>query len=376
MKVGVLTLLSRNWNTNFGALLQAYALLRQLKNLGVDSYLIDFTPSTPSLPKAAIEALKQKGIRYTLIRGLSILKKSFRQSTSLIGRQFEAKRKKKTLEFINSQFNLTRPIEKFEDLLNSNLEFDVYIAGSDIIWYPKNPNLEVYLLGFVRSGKKVSYAASVSERIPANLCPVYRKHLLTFDRLSVREKTSALYLSECLGFEPKIVVDPTLLFTKEEWEKLCKEPENLPEKPYVLVYDLYRSDEIVPRIYKIAEENGLGIICYNYKIARKYKIPSFYDFDPFEFLWLIKNSEFVITTSFHGTAFSVLFERPFYSIDPNLLSCRITDFLEMLSLDGRFVRDPASINSLSFDIDFSEAKEITKKRREDSIRFLKEALGV
>ena len=373
MKVGVLTFLSRNWNTNFGALLHAYALLRQLKNLGVDSYLIDFTPST-SLPKAAIKALKQKGIGYTLIQGLSILKQPFKQSTSLTGRQLEAKRKKKTLEFINSQFNLTKPIKNFEDLLN--LEFDVYIAGSDIIWSPKMLNLEVYLLGFVRRGKKVSYAASIAERIPANLCPVYRKHLLTFDRLSVREKTSALYLSECLGFEPEIVVDPTLLFTKEEWEKLCKKPENLPEKPYVLVYDLYRSDEIVPRIYKIAEENGLGIICYNYKIARKYKIPSFYDFDPFEFLWLIKNSEFVIAASFHGTIFSVLFEKPFYSIDPNLLSCRITDFLEMLSLDGRFVRDPASINSLSFDIDFSEAKEIIKKRREDSIRFLKEALGV
>jgi hypothetical protein len=376
MRVGVLTLVGRKFNYNLGAILQAYALQKTLKDLGIDASLIDFTPSEPSLLKIALNKLKQKGFKYIVRRVGSLLKLKL-NSVLTSDRKLEAKREEKRSQFINTHFNFTKPFKNLGELSNSELEFDAYIVGSDIVWHPRMLDLEVYLLGFVKSGRKISYAASVAERIPSNLCPLYRKHLLNFDSISVREKTSAKFLSECLGFEPEIVVDPTMLLTAKDWKKLSKKPENFAEKPYILVYDLYRSNEIVPRIIKIAKKNNWEIVCYNYRVAKKYKLTSFYDFDPFEFLWLIQNAESVMTTSFHGTVFSVLFEKPFYSVDPNLSSFRITDFLEMLSLDSRFVQDPAKISSLSFeDVDFSEAKDKIKRERERSLQFLKEALGV
>uniref|UniRef100_A0A7C2K4A4 Polysaccharide pyruvyl transferase family protein n=1 Tax=candidate division WOR-3 bacterium TaxID=2052148 RepID=A0A7C2K4A4_UNCW3 len=379
MRLGAITLVSRNWNYNLGALLIPYALQRILEKFRVDVSLIDFTPSANKLSRQAIVTLKHKGISYLLTRAI-------KRSLTYLDNKFNAKmelevqRKEKILQFKNSQLNFTKEsFGSYRRLLDHDFKFDAYIVASDIVWNPRKPkpDLEAYLLGFVKNGKKISYASSVGERIPKDLHPIYKEHLSTFDHLSVREKSSAKYLAECLNFEPKVVLDPTLLLTREEWEKLCKEPKNPPEKPYILVYDLYRSNEIVPRVLNIARKLELEVICYNYRTGEKYKLPNFYTSDPFEFCWYIKNAEYVVTTSFHGTALSVLFEIPFYSIDPNIWSCRITDFLEMISLEDRFVRDPASIDYLSFEsIDFSEAKEKIEEKREESVHFLRNALGV
>ena len=259
-----------------------------------------------------------------------------------------------------------------------NPRYDAYVVGSDLVWKPGHYNidrLKVYLLAFVDNGLKISYATSVGEEnVPRWACEIFRKYLKDFDAVSVRERTSAEAIKKCTGIEPRVVLDPTALLDKDEWVKIAKSPEKMPEEPYILVYDLYRSAEILPMVKKIAEKTGLKIVTYSLSGTNI----SFYPYEPQEFIWLYENADFVVTSSFHGTVFAVLFNKPFYAIDPqqpSAPSSRIIDFLNILNLEERFIEDPRTLTNLSFEIEWREVNKKLKSERNRSLEFLRTALG-
>jgi hypothetical protein len=374
--VGILTLLERDYN--LGSVLQAYALQHTISSLGLDSYIIDFWPSK-NLFVQGISVAKEKGLKYFITRAI-------RFNMNLFSTFAYEKKKKinisnfmtKNIRFTNSKFKNIEELKK--------LNFDIYIVGSDMVWSPKYTKelLEVYLLCFVEKGIKVSYAASGEMPISKELFPLYKKHLQSFNYVSVREKSFAKYIRECTRSEPEVVVDPTALLTEEDWMKMAKKPKKELKNPYILVYDLYRSKEILPRVTKVAKRKNWEIVAYNpnvflHSLVYRLRILTFYTCNPPEFLWLIKNAEYVITSSFHGTVYSVLFKKPFYSInpEPHAPVSRIRDFLEEVSLEDRLVEDPKFLPSLIFEeVEFSNAEKKIERMKKRSIKFLKKAVGL
>ncbi|MEO0275109.1 MAG: Coenzyme F420 hydrogenase/dehydrogenase, beta subunit C-terminal domain, partial [candidate division WOR-3 bacterium] len=173
----------------------------------------------------------------------------------------------------------------------------------------------------------------------------------------------------------------------EQWEQIVQPPEQSIEKPYIFVYDLYRSKDILPVVEKLARKSKIRYV--NYKpifLLRKIRFPNlkfnYYTQGPAEFLWLLKESNFVITSSFHGVAFSVIFKKPFYAIlwdrkDMIRQNGRIIDLLGKLGLKDRAFVDPREILKRGFDenIDWKYVHERLNELREDSISWLLNALN-
>ncbi|MEM4482001.1 MAG: polysaccharide pyruvyl transferase family protein [Desulfurococcaceae archaeon] len=376
-RVGLLTCVGRNYGHNFGTVLQAYALQRVIVSENLYCEIIDFVP-LQNFFKNSLHTLRNRGIIYAVYKSLpwiaETIKRKIINKEKIICQQSNTRRwkfekfKQCYLQFSHQTF---RDINKL-----GRLDYDIYVVGSDLVWSPKYnyPEiLHIYLLSFVKNRLKLSYAASIGESIPRWARPIFRTNLKDFNFISVREETSAKVLKECVGIDAEVVLDPTLLLTKEDWYKLAKIPEKEPKKPYMLVYDIYRSKEIMREINHIAKERGCNIITY----SLSKNIPSFYHYCPQEFLWLYKNTEYVVTTSFHGTVFAILFNKPFYTINPgnNAPPCRIIDLLKKLNLKDRFINDPKSLRSLSFDeLDWNLVNNNLENERKHSLNFLKRAL--
>jgi len=371
-KVGLLTLVGTRYNNNIGAILQAYALQNTIEKLVFDCEIIDFEPpinTKKSFTGNLVRSIKFHGFKWTLFE--------------MFGATLRLKEKKKILESYNNfkkaYLNFTSQTFENKERLK-HLDYDIYVVGSDVVWSPKHDieALKVYLLEFVKNKKKVSYAASVWHPIPDELCFIYKNLLRDFDFISVREKTSAKYLKRCgIEIDPDIVLDPTLLLSKEEWKKISKPPEKTIKKPYIMLYDVHLAKGLLSKVFSIANKKGVNIVT-RYPLFIKLnhsKVYSFYS--PTEFLWLVENAEYVITTSFHGTIFSVLFRRPFYSIKPGTAPAnKIIDFLKRIGLEDRFVQNPKELESLSFDddIDWKTTEKRLKREITHSLQFLKKAL--
>jgi len=278
--------------------------------------------------------------------------------------------------FKSRYLNFTSKTFRDFNELAEHANYDTYVVGSDLVWEPLLNNREtlpVYLLGFANQGCKVSYATSVGEWIPKWARSIFEEYLKKFDFISVRDETSAKSLREFSAADIEVVLDPVSLLGKEEWARLLKPPEKKPRTPYVLIYDIRRFTEIQSEMKRIAREMEWNLVTY---VPSKDSF-SFYSFDPLEFLWLYENAHFVVSSSFHGTVFAVLFNKPFYAVSPgpHVFPYRVKDFLRKLCLEDRFVENPRELESLSFDEpNWSFVNTRLENERKRSLDFLKKAL--
>jgi len=258
--------------------------------------------------------------------------------------------------------------------------FDLWMVGSDQVWNPKTEDdLSPYLLNWVK-GPKVSYASSfgVSE-IPDWFQSKVKASLGSFNFISCREK-SGVNILKTLGFnDAKQVLDPTLLLDQAAWKELIGSVDGV-DKEYVFIYNLGRSETVEEAAKKIAKESGMRIVevskrPFGYK--RKEGIEYVDDAGPLEFVRLISEASCVVTDSFHGTAFSVNLAVPFYSfIDPKKKNnSRILDFLEELNLSHRAFGSASDLDFADNGINYLEVQKQLSALRDDSVLFLKNAIG-
>ncbi|KUK16754.1 polysaccharide pyruvyl transferase family protein [Thermococcus sibiricus] len=375
-----LTLLGRHYNFNLGGNLQAFALYYTLKTLNGNCSVIDYLPNyLHDFSTTVKNILKNRGLLY-LFRtgvnfGLNNIKGFF---------WHERKRRKMFVHFRkNIQFS-EKTFFRFKELEErfSNSE-DIFIVGSDLVWLPQSSLevLRVYLLSFVKNGLKASYAASVGRPIPHSLKPIYAENLKEFDFISVREESSRKYLQEILpNLEIEVVLDPTALLSRDEWLEVAKKPSETPQRPYILVYDLYRSEEILPPTLRFAKKNQLNVITFSYSLIRKIthpKISSFYFSGPSEFLWLLSNAEVVVTSSFHGAVLATIFQKPFVAINPEPFApaSRILDFLNLVGCEDRFLDHPKDIEEISMEIDWKTINRNLEKQKRHSMDYLKKVVN-
>ena len=233
--------------------------------------------------------------------------------------------------------------------------------------------------------RKISYAASFGSHIENVNPDKVQKNMAEFSNVSVREKAGQELLhSISPDKEVQIVCDPTLLWDKNKYDLLIQEGKVVQE-PYIFLYTINYSEEVLTVAQKLSGELGLPVYAaftgYSCVKCRKYRIKVLYDIGPAEFLWLVKHAAYTCSNSFHGIAFSVIFEKQFCrptSIDAggNLsIDDRIDGFLGQIGLSDRTVSvNDACTEMIQKSIDYSKVNEKLDEIREDGIRYLKTAL--
>lgn len=364
-KIGIITF---HRAFNYGAVLQAYALRQAIIKLGYDCEIIDYG-NVGEEPRIN---LNFKGIK-TFLASLFLFLLSFVNADI---------RRIKFKKFINKQIGISKKRYKTKDeLFNANREYDVFIAGSDQVWNCNLTNADLtYFLDFVNDDKiKISYSASFGMTlIPQHLVTVYSKLIKRFNKVSVREISGQKIVKEIAGVESDVVLDPTLLLCKDEWDKISSR--KIKNKKYILCFIIMQ------------DPPGLMAFCKHIKSLTGYKIirlanPVYkIEFDkkiistagPLDFISLIRNSSIIITNSFHGTAFAVLYEKPFYTfLYNNERDIRLKEIAMRLGLEERLINPEHLPKIKKEDItnfDFSKTKQLLELAKSQSLEFIKSAL--
>ena len=263
--------------------------------------------------------------------------------------------------------------------MKADLNLDAYIVGSDQVWNPTHTGGydPAYYLEFAKEGsRRISYAASLGTNyIVSKYKEPMQKALKSFTGISVRERSVQGAVSELTGKPVEVVLDPTLLLDKEDYDEI-KVKSNY-KQPYILIYSIEKNPQLIELANKISVSLGMPVLQRRPMGGLINQLEPFYTSDAGEFLGHIESAAYVITNSFHGTVFSILYEKPFVSMLHSDTGSRTEDLLEELGLSSHILYDIEDFNS--FDIFKFENTEEVKERimslREKSMSFLKSSLG-
>lgn len=368
----VINVITRHAPTNYGSLLQAIATQRVIMNLGHECRIINYIPKCETGVRMAITQLEQK----TKWRRNPIKKAIYlmvaEPETLLMERKFLAMRKKYLL--MGPCCATTGELKK----LYAEKKDEVFLTGSDQVWGPISTGHydPTYFLDFVpKSSRKLAFAASFGKAIfDEQTLKEYRVLLKKYDSLAVRENV-AVELLKKMDISAKQVLDPTLLMDADAWSEYVK-PMKKPEK-YVLVYQIHANSDLDHYAVKFAEKAELPLLRVSPLLHQAKRSGKFvYCPDISGFLDLVKNATYMVTDSFHGTAFAINFNTQFVEVLPNTgTSSRNQSILELTGLTDRIVRDLNDFSCIDQEIDFKEANEKIGTSRIESIRILEEMLA-
>lgn len=359
MKVGILTF---HRTTNYGAVLQAYALQKTISSLGYDVEIIDYNN---------IDIYSYSD--YRIFYG----KLPFKTRIGKVIRYPQNKRIAKKFElFRNKWMNLSDECNSHEQLQTIEDKYDMVVCGSDQVWNPFaiHSDFNAFLLSNVK-GKRISYAASAGNvSLWTKFLKVYWTYLHQFDSISVRESEMLQPTENLSQKKVTLVLDPTLLLNEKIWENL-EEPleNNIQEKKYILVYYLGKNKAMTCAIKTLQKQTGLPVVLLGRKIegVQSICIPA----GPGQFLTLFHNAKYVLTSSFHGTVFSILYRKPFLVFGNGSYNSRMDTLLSALKLENRMIINE-NINLAKIDetIDWEQVDVLHKHWKEKSISFLMDAL--
>ncbi|MDE6875508.1 MAG: polysaccharide pyruvyl transferase family protein [Lachnospiraceae bacterium] len=366
MRAGVVTFHNAH---NYGATLQAWALQKALQKLGVQPCIVNYHPwvidrlyVVPRLDTAAkrMQYLKKKEVR----RRRRKLKTKF----------------SKYQKFLKEHFEFAGDYTDYGELAKNPPGLDCYITGSDQVWNPDHTGGydPAYLLEFAEKGsRRISYAASIGrERFPAQFRDAYAGALKHFSAISVREQSAAGAVKEAVGKPPAIVLDPTLLLEREEYDPIKAESKR--QERYILVYMIETNRKLIQLADSLSVVTGLPVIQRKPGKIFRNELESFYTHTPGEFLGEMERAEYVLTNSFHGTVFSIIYERPFVSMLHSQTGSRTVDLLKTLGLENHILYEARDFKDMKqFVIENpKELKSRIEELRAESVAFLTKALGV
>lgn len=354
-KIGIITFHNAD---NYGAILQAYATQKFLENNGYEAKIINFYHNNSS---------KQRPFYRKLISFFkSFLKANTRNAMikHLKCNRFRNRYLKQTIKYFGDEsIFLSPPI------------MDVYISGSDqILNFDLTRNSVAFYLSFVQKGKRISYGSSFGKSQLNSLeIDAVHKYLSKFDALSFREKEGYLlaskYISQC---KETIVVDPVFLIGFDGWNDLVKMHKMKIEEKYIFVYGIENNELFNNIVAKIHEEYKLPIFAaYSSSFVAPSFVKNVSNSNPQKFLSILKNAYLVVTNSFHGTAFSILFKKRFICVDPLVRRSRIVEILEKIDCSNKLICN--FVQSLVFDEHIIDGKKAYAKM-EKYIDFSREYL--
>jgi len=354
LKIGILTF---HRAYNYGAVLQAYALKKVIESFGAEVEIINYKCDQVDLDHHPRYSIKKMG----LIRGGIGFYGRF--AKSLVFERF-SKRK----------FNLGKEYNR-KNINDIEDDFDVFIAGSDQIWSNKFSGFDTtFLLDFVRDPKKkYSYAASFGfSSFPDATKEIYQKYLQTFQKLSVREDSAAEMLNKECGLQSFVHLDPTLIMGANRWKSFCKPPK-CERKKYILIYTIQPPVNLISYAKRLAQETGLELLYLSNSYRQHQEIKHIRLVSPEEFVGWFNGAEYVLTNSFHGTAFSLIFNKKMIvEIETqHSLNTRSRDLLRLCNLESRILPKDYEAYKLD-DIQWGSVNQKISSFQNKALSYLKE----
>ena len=338
---------------NYGSCLQAYALDEIMKRMGYDVALCNCSEFANKVKQARIRNLPG-----------TLLEHFFQ------GRSF------RTFEKTKVCYTHLLHDDNPEDFSRLNTEYDAFVVGSDVVWNTTlNRKANYFYLGFTDK-YKFSYAASfgkgelneADERLA-------RQFLPALDAISVREKSSAENAARFTDKPIEIVQDPVLLLEKKDWLSLARKPQRT--KPYIFVYVTYLTDGVLQYVARLQEQTGLEAAWVTVRLKDMFRLKTFRYPSPEEWLGLLEGAEYIVTNSFHATAFSTILHKNFSVFVPGDgrkgIGSRLYDFLEQFGLENRIYSRCPEKPDISMP-DFSIADEKLPALKKKSMAFLRKNL--
>lgn len=347
--IGIVTMYAVN--SNYGNRMQNYAVQTVLERMGFDTVTYSFEKRSMGAGQAA--------------RYLVHLLTGFRMSGSKdywkadIPRSFAFRR-------FNREYIKTAWVRRIEDIGDR----DFYVIGSDQVWNPvwyDDMVKHLYLLDFAAPEKKVCFSPSFGvEQLPEKWKPWFREKLEQFPMLSVREEAGARIIRELTGREARVLVDPTMLLTREDWRKAARQPKRAKEG-FILTYFLSPKSEAAAGCLA-----GLREGKHVYELLNA-EDPVAGTVGPSEFLWLFDHADLVLTDSFHACVFSFLFDKPFLVFDRNWdesnMNSRLETMLKKFHLERKYAG--SQLKNDIWEHDYTEGYRQLELEREKAAAFLK-----
>lgn len=360
-KIGILTFHRAN---NYGAVLQNYALVRAVKK-------IDSTFQVNTIDYRCLYLEEPYSKNPFDIKTDNFLKNVWYKMRKRVN-QSRYKRLVRSFEEFREQYlDLTKSYS-YEALLINETRFNTYITGSDQIWNDKITNADgVYSLNFVNKARRLSYAASAGSVHYIGRDTL--KNIGKIDAISVREKDLQKFLEQSLGRSVELVVDPVFLLSKDEWNSILNKNRILKHK-YIFTYSVSEKTEDVIKVAKIlASERKLKIVHLDHSMKYGVNGRLMYGASPLEFVQLIRDAEFVVASSFHAIAFSIIFRKQFIVIPTKKTASRMKHLLEITELGDNMFNSYQEFLDERTKVTIKEARHLSKYV-DNSIKFLQSQL--
>lgn len=375
-KIGILAVKTHN----YGSLLQTYALQKVIDNLGYENEIISYKKT--NYFKQALRLFNLPLLKQTLAK---VYKKIYVRICKPELRELFLKRTVAFNSFTDS-LRWSKTYVGREALEEGSSQYEAFVLGSDQVWNPMNYGADFFSMTFIKKGiKKIAYAPSFGvSTIPAYQKKGTIKYLSDIDYLSVREISGRKLIRELVGREAKIVVDPTILLDRKYWDEL--KGNRLIDEPYIMCYFLGANPNHREFANKLKKITGYKIVTLPHMDEIVKSDFGFGDIipqniGPREFVNLISNASFVCTDSFHGTVFSILYKRTFFTFNrytssqKDSTNSRLDSILSTVGFESRKVDSSKEITSdMLVPIDYSELDNKLGELRNDSMKFLIDAL--
>ena len=352
---------------NCGSFLQSFALQQFLIKNNFDAEIIDYSNDG------------QQQLYQVVFKNTSI--KNILRNIILIPRRRILKNTYQNYEkFITTNLKLSKvKFSNYKELENYNFKYDIVICGSDQIWNVTIEDFDKsYLLPFISKKKKIAYAPSFGAKKMSNYLTTekleeYINYLKDFSLITVREENGKKWLKEMLNKEVPVVLDPTLLLEREDYKKIEKLYDKEISGKYIFYYSPSYNPQINKLVSKIAKKYKLKVVAWN---PRSYylKLMNFSNFylpkeeNPGVYLSLIRDAELVITTSFHGTIFSTIYQKKFWVIKNGEMygdDDRVKTLINQVAISDRLI-------PFEYKDDFDYLAEVNYIQYKENIKKLKE----
>ena len=306
-----------NSDNNYGALFQTCALSTFLRHSGYEVYNVTILNRS--------NASKSKKIRI----------KMFLKRVLLLPKRRMIKIRKQKLKTFAKETQKQLVYKNVQELCENPPIADVYISGSDQVWNPVNIHDDFFLCYVGNEKKKISYAASMgNERIPEVNKRKFAEYISRYDSISVREDSMIPIIAKYTEKPINHNVDPVFLLSKEEWRKMELPYKGLKYDKFIFVYALEWSREHNEKLLQLKKKTGLNVVSVNTgNINKMHADQIIYNASPNEFLYILNKASYVVTTSFHGTAMSVIYNKKFMTFSGNDKPTRIESLLRHFGID-------------------------------------------
>ena len=348
--IGILTF---HRASNYGAVLQAYALQTVLSGISGNAEIVDYYCSAVEDDHRPIGLFKHHKVHKAILHLPLKAKKDM---------VFNAFRKRKLVT--------SEPYRK-KNIAAAADRYAVFVAGSDQVWNDRLSGMDpAYMMDFAREEQRYSYACSFGfDQFPKGRERTYVKYLSAIRRISLRESSGVDMLAN-YGLQAQTDLDPTLLLAAEEWKAFCKVPNR--KEPYILVYTVSPDVHLLEYARKLSERTGCPILNLNNQMRTNRDLTRIRFATPEKFVGLFAGAQYVLTNSFHGTAFSLIFHKKLkVELETKKkFNVRSRDLLQNCALDGCILKNDESDDL--FEQDWDRADALLNAMREKSLDYLRE----